>query len=109
MGRSEAYPQFQLLFLKRRLKRRLIKRFRRLRLRRQKGKSIEGSGVEMNEQTQLAHDRLLRKKEAAERLACSTRTVDREASCGRLKRVKVRGGVRFRESEVQAIINGGEL
>jgi len=54
-------------------------------------------------------DRLLRKKEAAAKLACSERTLDREADCGRLTKVKVRGGVRFRESEIQAIINGGEL
>jgi excisionase family DNA binding protein len=49
---------------------------------------------------------LLRKREAAALLACSTRTIDREASCGRLNRVKVRGGVRFRESEIRAIIEG---
>jgi excisionase family DNA binding protein len=54
-------------------------------------------------------DRLLRKKEAAAILACSERTIDREASSGRLTRVKVRGGVRFRESEVRAIINGVRL
>lgn len=54
-------------------------------------------------------DKLLRKKEVAEKLACSERTIDREASCGRLTRVKVRGSVRFRESEVQAIINVGRL
>ncbi len=53
------------------------------------------------------YERLLRKKEAAEILACSTRTIDREASSGRLTRVKVRGGVRFRLSQVQAVINGG--
>jgi excisionase family DNA binding protein len=52
------------------------------------------------------NDRLLRKKEAAALLACSERTVDRDADCGRLTRVRVRGGVRFRLSEVQAIING---
>ncbi len=52
---------------------------------------------------------LLRKKEVAKMLACSVRTVEREASCGRLTRVKVRGSVRFRESEVQKIINGGGL
>jgi excisionase family DNA binding protein len=55
------------------------------------------------------NENLLRKKQVAERLACSLRTVDREASDGRLTRVKVRGGVRFRASEVQAIINGGEF
>ena len=57
-------------------------------------------------QLQTLNERLLRKKQVAEKLACSERTVDREASCGRLTRVKVRGGVRFRESEVQAIIKG---
>jgi excisionase family DNA binding protein len=51
-------------------------------------------------------EKLLRKKQVAERLACSPRTVDREASCGRLTRVKVRGGVRFRESEIRKMING---
>ncbi len=56
-----------------------------------------------------AEDRLLRKKDAAAILACSERTIDREASSGRLTRVKVRGGVRFRESEVRAIINGEKL
>lgn len=63
----------------------------------------------MSAQTPDASDRLLRKKQAAELLACSPRTVDREASCGRLTQVKVRGGVRFRFSEVQAIISGGGL
>jgi excisionase family DNA binding protein len=48
---------------------------------------------------------LLRKREVAEKLACSLRTVDRMASSGRLTRVKC-AGVRFRESEVVAIING---
>jgi excisionase family DNA binding protein len=60
----------------------------------------------MMTQLQTLNERLLRKKQVAEKLACSERTVDREASCGRLTRVKVRGGVRFRESEVQAIIKG---
>jgi len=60
----------------------------------------------MKNEKNLTEDVLLRKKEAAKRLACSTRTVDREASCGRLTRVKVRGGVRFRESEIRKIVNG---
>jgi excisionase family DNA binding protein len=63
----------------------------------------------MTTQLQSSNEKLLRKKDVAERLSCSTRTIDREASCGRLTRVKVRGGVRFRESEVQAIINGDGL
>jgi excisionase family DNA binding protein len=58
---------------------------------------------------QTSNDRLLRKKEAAFKLGCSVRTIEREASCGRLTPVKVRGGVRFRDSEIQAIINGGSL
>jgi len=48
----------------------------------------------------------MRKREVAERLACSLRTVEREASAGRLTRVKVRGGVRFRQSEVHKLIFG---
>lgn len=57
----------------------------------------------------MTTENLLRKKEVAKMLACSVRTVEREASCGRLTRVKVRGGVRFRESDVLAIINGRAL
>ena len=53
-------------------------------------------------------DRLLKKREVAEKLSCSPRTVDRLADSGHLKRVKC-AGVRFRASEVQAIINGGGL
>jgi excisionase family DNA binding protein len=53
-------------------------------------------------------DKLLRKREAADRLACSLRTLEREANEGRLTRIKVRGGVRFRESEIVRIINGGK-
>jgi len=48
---------------------------------------------------------LLRKKEVAARFACSTRTVEREVQDGRLTRIRIRGGVRFRESEVNRIIN----
>lgn len=59
----------------------------------------------MNGSHQPPDDRLLRKKETAAMLACSLRTVDRLANSGRLTRVKF-AGVRFRESEVRAIING---
>jgi len=55
----------------------------------------------------LIENRLLKKKDVAARLACSVRTVDREANSGHLTRVKVRGGIRFRENEVLRIINGG--
>ena len=61
----------------------------------------------MSVETQRVSDKLLRKSEVAHRLACSTKTVEREAQAGHLTRVKVRGGVRFRESEIQKIINGG--
>jgi len=50
-------------------------------------------------------ERLLRKREVAERFSCSTRTIEREVQDGNLTLVKIRGGVRFRESEVNAIIN----
>ena len=51
-------------------------------------------------------DRLLRKWVVAKLLGCSLRTVEREAQEGRLTRIKVRGCVCFRESEVMKIING---
>jgi excisionase family DNA binding protein len=57
-------------------------------------------------ETQNPNDKLLRKWTVAERLACSLRTVDREVQARRLTRVKVRGNVCFRESEVNKIING---
>jgi excisionase family DNA binding protein len=60
-------------------------------------------------ESNASQDRLLRKKQAAEMLACSQRTVDRLASLGRLTRVKILGGIRFRLSEVQIIMNGGQL
>lgn len=52
-------------------------------------------------------DKLLKKCQVAELLACSLRSVDRLISVGRLTRVKILGGVRFRMSQVQALINGG--
>jgi excisionase family DNA binding protein len=52
-------------------------------------------------------DRLLRKKQVAEMLACSLRTVDRLVNAGRLTRVKIMGGIRFRLSQVQVLMNGG--
>lgn len=52
-------------------------------------------------------DRLLRKKQVAEKLACSLRTVDRLVNAERLTRVKIMGGIRFRFSQVQILMNGG--
>jgi excisionase family DNA binding protein len=58
----------------------------------------------MNADNHSSNDKLLRKWEVAERLACSLRTVEREANEGHLTRVKVRSNVCFRESEVNGII-----
>jgi excisionase family DNA binding protein len=60
----------------------------------------------MSEQDSSPADRLIKKKEAASWLACSTRMIDRLVSAGKLSRVKVLGGVRFRFSEIQAIVQG---
>jgi excisionase family DNA binding protein len=51
---------------------------------------------------------LLRKKEVAKMLACSLRTVDRLVNSGRLTRVEIMGGIRFRLSQVQILMNGGK-
>jgi hypothetical protein len=52
-------------------------------------------------------DRLLKKREVAEILSCSTREVDRYVIAGLLTRVKILGTVRFRWSQVQLLMNGG--
>jgi predicted DNA-binding transcriptional regulator AlpA len=52
---------------------------------------------------------LLRKREVAEKLACSLRTVDRLANCGKLVRVKILGGIRFRSSQVLELMGGGTV
>jgi excisionase family DNA binding protein len=63
----------------------------------------------MRDVIEIVKEKLLRKKEVAALLACSERTVDRLVAVGRLARVKVLGGVRFRLSEVQSLMNGGTL
>jgi excisionase family DNA binding protein len=50
---------------------------------------------------QSASDRLLRKKELASLLSCSVRTIERLVQDGSLTPVRVRGAVRFMESEVR--------
>jgi excisionase family DNA binding protein len=64
----------------------------------------------MNLQSRAAMipDKLLRKKQVAELLACSMRTVDRLVAVGGLTRVQILGGIRFRSSQVQQLINGGQ-
>jgi excisionase family DNA binding protein len=53
-------------------------------------------------------DKLLRKKQVAQTLACSLRTVDRLVNAGRLTRIKILGGIRFRFSQVQNLMKGGQ-
>jgi excisionase family DNA binding protein len=47
---------------------------------------------------------LLTKKEAADRLRVSVRSLDRLRSMGQLKTVKVRGSVRITDSELERFI-----
>jgi len=54
---------------------------------------------------QSLNDKLLRKWEVAERLACSLKTVEREVNEGHLTRVRIRRNVCFRLSEVNRIID----
>ena len=62
----------------------------------------------MRDVIEIVKEKLLRKKEVAALLACSERTVDRLVAVGRLARVNILGGVRFRLSEVQSLMNGEE-
>jgi hypothetical protein len=53
--------------------------------------------------------RIIRRREAARRLACCVRVIDRLAQEGKLKRVKLPGRVRaagFREGDVNALLAG---
>jgi excisionase family DNA binding protein len=50
---------------------------------------------------------LLTKKEAALRLACSSRMIERLVGSGKLTTVKIRGAVRFRLSDIEQIIVKG--
>jgi len=55
----------------------------------------------------MTEEKLLKKRQVAEVLSCSLRTVDRLVNAGRLTRVKILGGIRFRWSQVQMLMNGG--
>ena len=52
-------------------------------------------------------DKLLRKVDVVNRLSLSLRSVDRLVASDKLKKVYVMGAVRFRESDVQALIEKG--
>jgi excisionase family DNA binding protein len=56
---------------------------------------------------EMQEESLLRKRQVAEKLACSLRTVDRLVNAGRLTRVRILGGIRFRLSQVLMIMKGG--
>jgi excisionase family DNA binding protein len=53
------------------------------------------------------NEKLLRKKQVADMLACSVRMVERLVASGKLTAVKIRGAVRFRLSDVEQIIAKG--
>jgi hypothetical protein len=55
----------------------------------------------------MTSEKLLRKNQVAGMLACSLRTVDRLVVASSLTRVKILGGVRFRFSQVQTLMKGG--
>ena len=63
----------------------------------------------MRNESEVSGDKLLRKSQVAEKLACSLRTVDRLVNSGRLARVKILGGIRFRLSQVQSLMNGEQI
>jgi len=63
----------------------------------------------LQDRGEASEDKLLRKKQVAEKLAVSLRTVDRLVNAGRLTRIKILGGIRFRFSQVQMLMNGGQL
>jgi len=52
-------------------------------------------------------DKLLRKVDVVNRLSLSLRSVDRLVASDKLEKVYVMGAVRFRESDVQALIEKG--
>ena len=55
----------------------------------------------------MNEEKLLKKKQVAEMLSCSLRSIDRLVNAGKLTRVRILGGIRFRMSQVQMLMNGG--
>jgi len=51
--------------------------------------------------------RLITKKMTAKRLSVSTRTIDRMVAEGSLEKVFLRGSVRFREHDINLIVENG--
>ena len=61
----------------------------------------------MTRENEIPDEKLLRKRQVAEKLACSLRTVDRLVNAGKLNRVRILGGIRFRLSQMLTLMNGG--
>lgn len=58
-------------------------------------------------QTAPKQDKLITKKMAAQRLSVSTRTIDRMAAEGSLEKVFVGSAPRFRNSDIDRIVENG--
>ena len=59
--------------------------------------------------TQESNDKLIRKKQVAEMLAISLKSVERLVQNGKLTRIKILGAIRFRLSQVLQLMNGGHI
>jgi len=59
----------------------------------------------MNKELICIERKLLRKREVAELVTCSSRTIERLVQDGKLTPVKIRGAVRFLASQVEELIN----
>jgi excisionase family DNA binding protein len=61
----------------------------------------------MENESNGASHQLVTKKEVARLLACSVRMVERLVASGTLTAVKIRGAVRFRQSDIEQIMVKG--
>jgi len=59
--------------------------------------------------TQESNDKLIRKKQVAEMLAISLKSVERLVQSGQLTRIKILGAIRFRLSQVLKLMNEGPI
>lgn len=62
---------------------------------------------ELSEAGAACGEFLLNKWDVSALLGVSRRTIERMVATGKLTKVKVRGAVRFRMSEIQNLMNGG--
>ena len=61
----------------------------------------------MENESNGASHQLVTKKEVARLLACSVRMVERLVASGTLTAIKIRGAVRFRQSDIEQIMVKG--